>query len=142
MDLEKRENILVDSDGRPCLIDFQISWRWPSGGRREGLKRLIPDGLGRLLLTKLQEGDRYHLLKHRRRHRPDRLTPEQIEASYHLSVWHDLHRRVSRPLTLLRRSALRVLTGRWRSLKQDGPEFMQDAVTRPSATTDSQSRGA
>ena len=28
VDLEKRENILVDAEGRPCLIDFQISWKW------------------------------------------------------------------------------------------------------------------
>jgi len=126
VDLEKRENILVDSQGHPCLIDFQISWRWPSGARRTGLKRLVPDELGRFLLARLQEGDRYHLLKHRRRHRPDTLTPEQIAASYRLGFWHDLHRRVSRPLTLLRRSMLKLLTGRWRSLKQDGPEFMEE----------------
>ncbi len=133
VDLEKRENILVDAEGRPSLIDFQISWRWPSDDaeRRRGFRRLIPDGLGRYLLRRLQEGDRYHLLKHRRRHRPDTLTPEQIEASYQLGFWHRVHRRVSRPLTLLRRSALKMLTGRWRSLKQDGPEFMEQASGSP-----------
>ncbi len=138
VDLEKRENILVDSQGRPCLIDFQISWRWPSdaGQRRQGLRRLIPDSLGRYLLRRMQEGDRYHLLKHRRRHRPDTLTPEQIEASYRRGFLHGVHRRISRPLTLLRRSALKVLTGRWRSLKQDGPEFMEQAASRSSTTTD------
>jgi hypothetical protein len=137
VDLEKRENILVDSQGRPCLIDFQISWRWPADAkeRRQGLRRLIPDSLGRYLLRRLQEGDRYHLLKHRRRHRPDTLTPEQIEASYQRGFLHGVHRRASRPLTLLRRSALKVLTGRWRSLKQDGPEFMEEAASHPSATT-------
>lgn len=137
VDLEKRENILVDSDGRPCLIDFQISWRWPADGRkhRTGMRRLIPDGFGRFLLAKLQAGDRYHLLKHRRRHRPDTLTAEEIEASYRLGFWHDLHRRVSRPLTLLRRTALRVLTGRWRSLKQDGPEFLGQPPPVSQSTT-------
>lgn len=126
VDLEKRENILVDVEGRPSLIDFQISWRWPSGnaGGRRGLKRLIPDELGRYFLKRFQEGDHYHLLKHRRRHRPDTLTPGQIEASYRRGFWHRVHGRVSRPLTLLRRSVLKMLTGRWRSLKQDGPEFI------------------
>lgn len=133
VDLEKRENILVDSVGRPSLIDFQISWRWPAGGRRQGLKRLVPHALGRYLLTRLQEGDRYHLFKHRRRYRPDTLTPEQIEASYRRGFWHRVHRRVSRPLTLLRRSILRTLTGRWRSPKQDGPAFMEQAVGGPAA---------
>ncbi|NLE59860.1 MAG: hypothetical protein GX616_16025 [Planctomycetes bacterium] len=143
VDLEKRENILVDAEGRPSLIDFQISWRWPSDDaeRRRGFRRLIPHGLGRYLLRRLQEGDRYHLLKHRRRHRPDTLTPEQIEASYQLGFWHRVHRRVSRPLTLLRRTALRVLTGRWRSLKQDGPEFMEQCAgaSRPQQSVEDRS---
>jgi len=126
VDLEKRENILVDARGRPCLIDFQISWRWPSngGGPRRGLRRLIPAEFGRFLLTRLQEGDRYHLLKHRRRHRPDALSREQLEASYRRGTYIDLHRRVFWPLTWVRRKILKLLTGRSRSPKQDGPEFV------------------
>jgi len=128
VDLEKRENILVARDGRPYLIDFQIAWRWPPGGngRRRGIHRLIPDGLGRCLLARLQEGDRYHLLKHRRRHRPDGLTAEQVTFSYRAGPFIAAHRRLFRPLTLLRRTALKTLTGRSRSPKQDGPEFADD----------------
>lgn len=128
VDLEKRENILVDRDGRPILIDFQISFRWPLNGdtRREGMQRLIPHDLGRFILARLQDGDRYHLLKHRRRHRPDTMTPEQVEASYRHGPWVQLHRRVARPLTLLRRRILKMLTGRSRSAKQDGPEFLEN----------------
>jgi hypothetical protein len=125
VDLEKRENILVDDDGHPCLIDFQISWWWPADHRgRQGLGRLIPAGLGRFVLGRLQEGDRYHLLKHRRRHRPDTLPPVQLEASYDRGVYIDLHRRLFRPFTWLRRKILKRLTGRSRSPKQDGPEFV------------------
>ncbi len=144
VDLEKRENILVGAEGRPWLIDFQISWRWPSDAaeRRGGLKRLIPDRLGLYLLKRLQEGDRYHLLKHRRRHRPDTLTPEQIEASYRLGFWHRMHRRVSRPLTLLRRSVLKMLTGRWQSLKQDGPEFMEQPAAGAAGRTSAETRNS
>lgn len=126
VDLEKRENILVCPDGSPGLIDFQISFRWAGhgGGRRSGWQRLVPAGLGDLLLAKLQQGDRYHVLKHRRRHRPDTLTAEQLKASYRRGWYIELHRRVSRPFTALRRAVLKLLTGRSRSPKQDGPEFL------------------
>lgn len=125
VDLEKRENILVDSLGRPWLIDFQISWRWPGGGneRREGIQRLIPSQVARFLLARLQEGDRYHLLKHCRRHRPGSLTPGQLAASCQRGPYVEAHRRLSRPLIRLRRKLLKRLTGRSRSPKQEGPEF-------------------
>lgn len=130
VDLEKRENILVDANGCPCLIDFQISWRWPMKGERppHGPRRLLPAWLGELILLRLKEGDRYHLLKHRRRHRPDTLTAELIEASYRRGFWGELHRRIARPLTLMRRFALRIVTGRWRSEKQDGPGYEGNMV--------------
>src|SRR5262249_21210083 len=69
VDLEKRENILVGADGRPNLIDFQISWHWPaeSGGRT---------AIARRVLSLLQAADRYHLYKHWRRMRPDQLSQE------------------------------------------------------------------
>lgn len=104
VDLEKRENILVGDDGNPYLIDFQISFalRTPRSRR----SRIL-----RFLLRKLQESDRYHLLKHHRRHRPDQLSPEQIEASYRRPVHVDLHRVLFRPWTLLRRRTLKRLYG-------------------------------
>jgi hypothetical protein len=125
VDLEKRENIIVDDDGRPHLIDFQISWYWPAGtGCRQGLRRLIPEELGQFMLARLKEGDLYHLLKHRRRHEPEALTPEQRAASYRHGGLISLHRRLFRPLTLLRRRLLKFLTGRSRSAKQEGSEFL------------------
>jgi hypothetical protein len=127
VDLEKRENILVCEDDRPCLIDFQISWKWTGhdAGRRTGLQRLLPAGLGNLLLHKLQQGDRYHVLKHRRRHRPDTMTAGELAASYRCGCYIELHRRVSWPFTAVRRTVLKLLTGRSRSPKQDGPEFVR-----------------
>ncbi len=126
VDLEKRENILVDREGKPCLIDFQISWSWPvDAAPRRGFARLIPDALGRWILGRLQAADRYHLLKHHRRHRPRDLTPEQLDASYRHGGAIAWHRRLFRPVTLLRRAALKRLTGEARSAKQDGPEFME-----------------
>jgi hypothetical protein len=98
VDLEKPENILLGDDGRPHLIDFQISmdgtgWlarRWPSRKMRKVLKT----------------ADRYHLMKHWRRLRPDQLTPEQIAQSYKAPFYIAWHRAVFRPFTRMRRQIL------------------------------------
>ncbi len=99
VDLEKRENILLGEDGRPYLIDFQISWHWPAsrGGRFWPL---------RTILRRLQHSDRYHLLKHWRRMRPDQLSDDQLAASYKAPFWIALHRGLFRPFTQLRRRVL------------------------------------
>ncbi len=103
VDLNKRQNILLGEDGRPWLIDFQISLHVPPGtgwGRLPGLHRL---------LTRFQREDWYHLLKHKRRLRPDLLTPEEKRRVEQVSFWIMLHRRLTRPLTHLRRAFLRRL---------------------------------
>jgi len=130
-DLEKRENILVDTQGKPALIDFQIAWWWTADGNAPGrrLQRWMPDRLGRLFLHKLQAADRYHLLKHQRRHRPDGLTPEQIALSYRRGSYVEIHRRLFWPFTLVRRMVLKCLTGQARSPKQDGPDFAEPSVS-------------
>lgn len=99
VDLEKRENILRGDDGRPYLIDFQISWHWPDN--RGG--RTWP---ARLILQVLQSSDRYHLLKHWRRLRPDQLTPEQERLADLPPPWIRWHRLIFRPITQLRRRIL------------------------------------
>lgn len=104
VDLEKRENILVGDDGRPYLIDFQISLALMTKGWRRSR-------IARFLLRRLQESDVYHLLKHRRRHRPDQLSLEQYEASHRRPVYIDLHRVLFRPWTLLRRQTLKRMHG-------------------------------
>jgi len=115
VDLEKRENILVGDDGKPYLIDFQISFMLPAG-------RWKRSRLARFLLRRLQESDRYHLLKHHRRHRPDQLTPEQLAASRRRPIYIDLHRYLFRPWTLLRRRTLtRLHGGEWKSREGSGP---------------------
>ncbi|HVP10389.1 MAG TPA: hypothetical protein VMV94_04280, partial [Phycisphaerae bacterium] len=99
VDLEKRENILLGSDGHPYLIDFQISWHLPTnrGGRT---------WLAQWFLGVLQQADRYHLLKHWRRLRPDQLHEPAISHSYEPPFWIRWHRAIFRPLTLLRRQVL------------------------------------
>jgi hypothetical protein len=102
VDLNKRQNILLGDDGRPYLIDFQISLLLPPLGWR----RSWPV---RWLLARFQQADRYHYLKHKRRLRPDLLTPDERAAVSRLSAWIRLHRWLTRPLTHLRRAVLRRL---------------------------------
>ncbi len=102
VDLEKCENVIVGEDGRPYLVDFQISWHWP---RRWG-GELWPL---RAIRRRLQSGDRYHLVKLQRRTRPDQLTDEQRAASYRRPWYVRLHNAATRPLKFLRRRLLERL---------------------------------
>ncbi len=102
VDLNKRENVLVGDDGKPYLIDFQISLLLPPVGW--GRLRLL-----RWLLHRFQQADVYHCLKHKRRSRPDLLTPDEQRLVSRLSIWIRLHRWIARPLTQLRRRILRRL---------------------------------
>lgn len=102
VDLNKRQNILLGEDGRPYLIDFQISLHLPP----RGWWRLRPV---RWLLARFQQADIYHCLKHKRRLRPDLLTPDDRHRVERLSVWIRLHRWLTRPVTRLRRRTLKRL---------------------------------
>ncbi len=99
VDLEKRENIIVGDDGKPYLIDFQISWQWPWRLGRQSW-------LARWLFARFASADRYHLAKHRRRCRPDLMLPEELVQSRKVGPIIRLHRILFRPLTLLRRRVL------------------------------------
>ena len=102
VDLNKRQNILLGEDGKPYLIDFQISLYLPP----QGWTRLGPL---RWLLRRFQAADHYHVLKHKRRLRPDLLTDAEAASLTRLSIWIRLHRWLARPLTNLRRRLLRRL---------------------------------
>jgi len=99
VDLEKCENVLLGTDGRPYLFDFQISWSLPArwGGETWPARRIR---------QWLQNGDRYHLVKLQRRTRPDQLLPEVLAASYHKPWYVRWFSRVTRPFTLVRRTIL------------------------------------
>ncbi len=102
VDLNKRQNVLMGDDGRPYLIDFQISLLLPPIGWR----RLAPV---QWLLRRFQRADRYHVLKHKRRLRPDRMTEDEWKQVGRIGVWIRLHRLLARPLTMLRRRTLQRL---------------------------------
>ncbi len=109
VDLNKRQNVLMGDDGRPYLIDFQISLHLPPAGGLGGWLR-------RWLLGRFQSADRYHCLKHKRRLRPEQLSEDERVVVERLSVWIRVHRVVSRPLTHMRRWLLRRLQS-----KDDAP---------------------
>jgi len=99
VDMNKPDNVLVGEDGRPALIDFQISWAPRSSRGPLGWAK-------RRFLAALQREDLYHVRKLKRRYRPDLMTPQEIEASMRRSGILNLHRLVGAPLRDLRRKFL------------------------------------
>ena len=96
IDMNKRGNILLGEDGRPYLIDFQISL-------------VLDRPLCRGLCRYFQHEDHYHLLKHKRRFRPDLMTSEQRKLSRRISWPIRLHRLFTVPLRNLRRRLMAFL---------------------------------
>lgn len=105
VDTNKPQNIILGDDGRPHLIDFQISY---------DLHELGDWALNRWWLRRLQREDLYHVLKHKRRMRPDEMSEEEYERATRKSVLIRFHRFVTRPYFLLRRRTFKRLreTGR------------------------------
>lgn len=103
VDTNKPQNILLGTDGRPHLIDFQISW---------GASGSNP--FGRWWLHRLQRADIYHILKHKRRMRPDELTEDERRIAEYKSPLIRLHRFVFKPYFVIRRRIMGRLrnTGR------------------------------
>lgn len=125
MDLHKRENVIVGEDGLPYLIDFQVSFllgesRWA---------RCWPL---RKLLTLLQQGDRYHLLKHRLHHEAKSATAK-AEAAAARPWWIRAHRAVAVPFRALRRRLLTILGVRQGDGRATSEFFPEDAVRREQA---------
>lgn len=103
VDTHKPENILLGDDGRPHLIDFQISfdmadmWNvWPA----------------RPLLRMFRRTDVYHTLKHKKRLRPDLLTEAERALVERRSWPVRLHRTLTRPYFIVRRQFFAYLRSR------------------------------
>jgi hypothetical protein len=96
VDLHKRENIIVTADGRPHLIDFQVSWMAP-------LIDSIWSWPRRWLLGRLQTMDQYHLDMHEAHHR-------RLRGDFSFQPdrpwWIKWHRKVTVPIRQARRWAL------------------------------------
>lgn len=107
VDTNKPQNILLGEDGRPHLIDFQISW---------SARRWNP--ISRWWLGRLRRADLYHILKHKRRMRPDELTDAERRIAWRKSPMIRLHRVVFKPYFLVRR----WMMGKLRSSQRLLPE--------------------
>jgi predicted Ser/Thr protein kinase len=110
VDANKPENILLGDDGRPYLIDFQISWDMDGPLGRSALNRWW--------LGRLQNADIYHALKHKKRLRRDELTEEEATKAERRGLLIRIHRVVAKPYFLLRRRTF----ARWRKAGKLLPE--------------------
>jgi hypothetical protein len=100
VDTNKPENILLGDDGRPHLIDFQISWDLQEWGDW---------WLNRWILRRLQHEDFYHILKHKKRLRPDEMTPAELAQAERVSPLIRLHRFLTKPYFKFRRRTFKRL---------------------------------
>lgn len=98
VDTNKRENILFGSDGKPHLIDFQISF-WLRQGRDDSF-------MAQWLFKRLVHEDWYHYFKHKTRLAPAFSTPVDFQRAENRSWYIRLHRLIFRPLIRLRRKFL------------------------------------
>ena len=99
VDANKMDNVLVGDNGKPYLIDFQISLHWPTASRWHG---------PRWLLGRFQQADLYHLLKHKRRCRPDQMSEGELQRSTR-NRWILLHRLIANPFRKCRRKILAAI---------------------------------
>jgi hypothetical protein len=123
VDLHKRENILVDANGEPCLIDFQISVAWP---------RWLPAGP---LFALLRRSDEYHLMKHWSRSRPEQCGFDERTLRRRIPWPIRAHRLVARPLRELRRRLLVRLGVRSGKGRVETELFAEHALRQDSQNT-------
>jgi hypothetical protein len=98
VDTNKRENILFGSDGRPYLIDFQISF-WLKRGAHDHF-------LARWIFKRLVHEDWYHYYKHKTRLAPQCCNADDFARANNRSWYIRVHRTIFRPLIQLRRKFL------------------------------------
>ena len=101
-DLHKPGNLLVDTEGRPHIIDFQIA-------RYIGDRFLLSRGLSSRFRRWLQSYDLYHVYKHKRRMQPQLLTEAEKKLSYNHTPALEIQRAIARPYKKIRRACLRRL---------------------------------
>ena len=88
-DLHKEANVIVQPDGSPGLLDFQLSLTLPKGSALFRILALF---------------DRYHVVKNRRHRTKSPLTPEEEELFRRTKEIRGLHKRIiKKPMNLLTR---------------------------------------
>jgi hypothetical protein len=102
LDMNKNGNIIHGNDGKPYLIDFQISLRLK--GRLPGFRHLVS-----FIKKELIKADIYHIYKHKRRFCPELLRPEETPLSYPTNPLIKMHRLIANPFRKIRRAVLNYL---------------------------------
>ena len=98
VDSNKRENILFGADGKPWLIDFQISIELKRGEKDFFWKKWI--------YRRLIRSDWYHYYKHKTRLLPSACSASDFVLAAKRGRLHRLHRFFARPMIYLRRRIL------------------------------------
>jgi hypothetical protein len=119
VDLHKRENILVNDRGEPCLIDFQISVAWP---------RWLPAGP---VFKILRRSDEYHLIKHWARCRPDQCGLDGTDLRGQIPWPIRAHRLLAVPVRQFRRWLLVKLGVRTGKGRVETELFAEHALRQP-----------
>lgn len=95
-DLHKWENYLLTDAGRPFVMDFQLALHFPWGSRW----RWWP---GSLLFHFFRRKDEYHLLKKKRKLRPDQITDAERLRMQRTPIHNIFFHCVNRPMLHLKR---------------------------------------
>jgi hypothetical protein len=103
VDSNKPSNVLLGDDGRPYLFDFQISFN---------AARWRPRALGRGLLRQFHRSDVYHVLKLKRKFRPDLLSDVDRAILAKGRPGQRTHRAIAAPYFAVRRPLMRWLVRR------------------------------
>jgi hypothetical protein len=98
VDSNKRENILYGEDGRPWLIDFQISFECKKGERANFLVKSW--------FRRFVRADWYHYYKHKTRLLPSACTLEDFAGAEKRGILHQVQRVIARPIIQVRRKFL------------------------------------
>jgi hypothetical protein len=98
VDSNKRENILYGEDGRPWLIDFQISYELPRGEESNWVYQVW--------LRRFQRADWYHFYKHKTRLIPTACDEADFERAEKRGMLHRVHRFFAKPMIRWRRRIL------------------------------------
>ena len=96
LDLAKSENIIVGEDGRPYLIDFQVSVQFPPADTPLG--RLLTPGF-----EFFRREDLYHFHKHKRKWRSDQMSAEEWARARRTGFGNFWWRWMSRPYLAVKR---------------------------------------
>lgn len=118
VDLHKFENVIVGDDGRPYLIDFQISVRLP---------RIWPLTW---VQSMCQQSDIYHFHKHFARLRPDQSDVSLSDIDQIRPWWLRVHRMFGVPARTLRRWLLVKIGVRRESGRASTEAFPEEAFQR------------